>query len=903
MFFGQRLKKIQIHQSTLTRNFMFTTQTLKNIFSIAALSITLYGCNTYNPIENMRCEYQTSPKGVDTPHPRFTWEYRTQENSYENFRQVGYQLYISERKEDLKELAKITPAIDFTKTEASYAVYSGNPILKPETRYYWRVSVSADGRKFCIDSRIASFETGKGNTTNWTAAWITDAFDKNEAPAPMLRKRFTAKNNIEQARLYISAAGYYLFNINGTPVTTSHLNPGFTHYDKRNLYNTYDVTPQIKSGDNVLTAVLGNGFYNEAAPVATWDYEKARWRNRPRMICELHIRYKDGSRQVINSDETWKTTLGAYRQDNIYSGDTYDAQMEVSGWEDARMDDAVYPNAVRVAAPSPLLTSQMMPAIKVERKIAPIAMRNFGDTVYVYDFGINMSGVAQLTVKAEKGTKIELQHGELMKSNGRIEMRNIDFYYKPLPGLAFQTDTYISNGLQQTFTPAFTYHGFRYVEVRADRPVRLTEKSLTALYFHTAVAPAGKFECSNPLLNKIWKAANQSYLSNLMSIPTDCPQREKNGWTADAHVTIDLALLNFDGINFYEKWLDDIIDNQNAEGRISGIIPSSGWGYDDWIGPVWDAAMFIVPMSLYHYYGDTRSIEKLWPVCQKYLDYLASREDKDGTVTYGIGDWVYYKTQTPTDYTTTCYYYLDHLYMARFANLLGKNGTKYAKKAEELKLLIQKKYFDSTKYTYANGSQTAQAVALYIGVVPKAYEQKVADRLAQTIEENNGKLDFGVLGSKTVLRMLSHYGYADLAYRMATQEEAPSWGHWIKQGFTTLAETWVLSPEFRDASVNHVFLGDINAWMYQVLAGINYDEQQPGFKHIIIHPHFVKGLDWVSAEYRSVKGLIKSTWKRKNNQVILNVQIPLNTTATVICGNKRLKLKAGIHQRTFTDDE
>ena len=241
--------------------------------------------------------------------------------------------------------------------------------------------------------------------------------------------------------------------------------------------------------------------------------------------------------------------------------------------------------------------------------------------------------------------------------------------------------------------------------------------------------------------------------------------------------------------------------------------------------------------------------------------------------------------------------------MARFANLLGKDGTKYAKKAEELKLLIQKKYFDSTKYTYANGSQTAQAVALYIGVVPKAYEQKVADRLAQTIEENNGKLDFGVLGSKTVLRMLSRYGYADLAYRMATQEEAPSWGHWIKQGFTTLAETWVLSPEFRDASVNHVFLGDINAWMYQVLAGINYDEQQPGFKHIIIRPHFVKGLDWVSAEYRSVKGLIKSTWKRKNNQVILNVQIPLNTTATVICGNKRLKLKAGIHQRTFTDDE
>ncbi len=203
------------------------------------------------------------------------------------------------------------------------------------------------------------------------------------------------------------------------------------------------------------------------------------------------------------------------------------------------------------------------------------------------------------------------------------------------------------DGKQGTFTPDFTYHGFQYVEVRSDRPVKLTKESLTAQFIHTAVPPVGKFSCSNELLNKIWKAANQSYLSNLMSIPTDCPQREKNGWTADAHITMDLGLLNFDGITFYEKWLDDMIDNQNEEGRISGIIPSSGWGYDDWIGPVWDAAMFIVPMAIYHYYGDTRSIEKLWPVCTKYLAYLAGREDAEGTVTYGIGDWVFHKKHKP----------------------------------------------------------------------------------------------------------------------------------------------------------------------------------------------------------------------------------------------------------------
>ena len=332
---------------------------------------------------------------------------------------------------------------------------------------------------------------------------------------------------------------------------------------------------------------------------------------------------------------------------------------------------------------------------------------------------------------------------------------------------------------------------------------------------------------------------------------------------------------------------------------IAKAVRQLGWGYDDWIGPVWDAAMFIVPMAIYHYYGDTRSIEKLWPVCTKYLAYLAGREDAEGTVTYGIGDWVFHKTQTPTEFTTTCYYYLDNLYMAKFAELIGKDGSSYAKKAEELKLLINHKYFDTSKAIYANGSQAAQGVALYLGIVPKEYEQQVADNLSTMIKANKNLLDFGVLGSKTVLRMLSKYGYADLAYQMAAQEEAPSWGNWIKQGFTTLAETWILSPEFRDASVNHMFLGDINAWMYNILAGINYDEQKPGFKHILIQPHFVKGLDWVKAEYKSVNGIIRSEWERKGEQVILKVTIPVNTNATVEYNGKKIDLRSGKHQLTF----
>lgn len=867
---------------------------------LALLGLLVWACNSDNiDIENMRCEYQAAPIGVDSPAPRFTWNYTTSNEDGTEFSQNSYQLCIATREQDLGNSSENSWQSDTIYSGIPYAIYQGAKKLKPRTRYYWQVTAWDKTGYHKITSPISSFETAQINQSDWTGVWITDNHDKDYPSAPMLRKSFTTQEKIQQARLYVSAAAYYKMTLNGQPVTSSHLNPGFTHYDKRNLYNTYDVTSLLHTGENVLSAVLGNGFYNEAAPVATWSYEQARWRNRPRMICEMHISYTNGEEQIITSDSSWKTATGPYAQNNIYSGDTYDARLAIAGWNKPDFDDSKWTNAIQVDAPSPLLISQNMPAIATEQFISPVNMRSFGDTVYVYDFGVNMSGVCTLSINGEKGTKVDLQHGELLKDNGRLEMRNLDIYYKPLPGLAFQTDTYILDGEQGTFTPNFTYHGFQYVEVRSDRPVKLTKESLTAQFIHTAVPPAGNFSCSNELLNKIWKAANQSYLSNLMSIPTDCPQREKNGWTADAHITMDLGLLNFDGITFYEKWLDDMVDNQNEEGRISGIIPSSGWGYDDWIGPVWDAAMFIVPMSIYHYYGDTRSIEKIWPVCVKYLDYLAGREDTEGTVTYGIGDWVFYQTQTPTAFTTTCYYYLDHLYMAKFAELIGKDGSRYAKKAEELKALINQKYFDQSKAIYANGSQAAQGVALYLGIVPKEYEQQVADNLSMMIKANNNLLDFGVLGSKTVLRMLSKYGYADLAYQMAAQEEAPSWGNWIKQGFTTLGETWILSPEFRDASVNHMFLGDVNAWMYNVLAGINYDEQEPGFKHILIQPHFVKGLDWVKAEYKSVNGIIRSEWERKGEQVILNVTIPVNTNATVECNGKKIDLGSGKHQLTF----
>lgn len=867
------------------------------------LVLVVQSCRTKNvKIDNLRCEYMHNPKGIDAATPRFTWNYETA--SGHDFKQGSIQLLVSKSPDALSDKASDNVwRSEVVSTGESFITTDSGCRLEPSTTYYWKVIAWDKESKEEIISPIAQFETAFMQSSDWQAKWISDNEAIDNPRAPMLRKSFEANSNkqIEKAGLYISAAGYYDISINGNPADTSvFLAPGYTHYDKRNLYNTYDVTLLLQSGKNAITCILGNGFYNAFAPVATWSFEQARWRNRASMICELHITYTDNTKDVIVSDSTWKVSpSGPYTQNNIYSGDIYDANKEIDGWDKPAFNDSAWPQAKIMKAPSERLVAETEPVIRKVKDIQPVSVKSFGDTVFVYDFGVNMTGVCQLKVEGEKNTRIEMQYGELLRPDGHIEMRNLDIYYKPLPGLAFQTDVLILDGKEHVFTPKFSYKGFQYVEVRSDRPIKLDKTNITALNFHSDLKKTGHFSCSNDLLNRIWEAANRSYLSNIMSIPTDCPQREKNGWTADAHITMDLGLLNFDGIRFYEKWIEDLTDNQTPEGRISGIIPSSGWGYDDWIGPVWDAAMFIVPMALYDYYGDKQSISRVYDTCQKYLAYLAAREDKDGCVTYGIGDWVPYKTQTPTEYTTSCYYYLDNLYMSKFADILGRDGSAYKEKADRLKQLINKKYFDSQKNIYANGSQTSLAVALYLGIVPDGLEQDVADNLYRIVKGNNGYLDFGVLGSKTVLRMLSKYGYADMAYQMASKEDEPSWGAWIKKGFNTMPETWTLSPEFRDASINHMFLEDINAWMYNVLAGINYDLDSPGFKHILIRPHFVEGLDWVKGEYNSIKGLIRSEWKREGSKVRLEVEIPINTTATIEVMDKKISVEGGKHTFKF----
>jgi alpha-L-rhamnosidase len=843
------------------------------------------GCNRAKPETgptDLRVEYLTDPIGIGAPAPRFTWSYKDGGEKPATF--LRHELKVGVSPASLKRYEEGTP-------------------LQPHTLYYW-TATGWDDRGIPHTSDMACFETAKFSASDWLAAWITDSYDRDYEPAPLFRKKITLDKEVDKARLYIAAAGYYEVFINDLRTGEHYLDPGYTHFDKRILYVTHDITRQLVRGDNIIAAVLGNGWYNEQS-VAVWNFHKARWRNRPRMMCELRVTYKDGTVDTFGTDESWKTATGPYLYNNLYSGDIYDARLD-KGWKTLPYDDSAWQPAKLTQPPAPLMAAQQTPGISITGYSPPDTVRKFSRSLYVFSFPQNIAGLCRLQIKGAAGTKVTLRYGELLKENGRLEQGNIDVYYHPVkPYEAFQTDVYYLAGDKdgEVFMPSFTYHGFQHVEVETSEPVELNKESLTACFIHTNLEPAGSFSCSDELLNRIWNATMLAYRSNIHSIPTDCPQREKNGWTADAHVAADLGLLGFDGITFYEKWMNDFIDNQRPEGDISGIIPSSDWGYGEWPGPVWDAALFIIPNALYNYYADAQCIQNLYPTMERYLSYLQTKEKEGGYLSFGLGDWVYWKAVTNNEYTSTTYYYMDYTLMARFAELTGRDPAPYRQKAARLKELINARFFNAAAHTYAEGTQTAQALALYAGIVPPGREEAVAARLQEAVSASHHFLDFGLLGSKTVLPMLARYGYMEDAMKMALKTDAPSWGYWVKtKGYATLAETWTLSPEFRDASLNHVFMGDVSAWMMNQLAGINYDEQKPGFRNIRITPHFVNELEWAEARYRSVNGPVCSRWERDaEGKVTLEVRIPVNCTADILVNGVKQSVGAGLHTFTYNN--
>lgn len=862
----------------------------QNTLLILVFSLFFYSLNAqeFESKVALKCEYLTEPIGIDNLRPRLIW---TVDDPSAFTPGTNFSVIVSDSSG--KEIWKSAQLGE----SKNMVVYEGKP-LEPFTRYEW--ALVATHNSYTYPKEFSSFfETGMLQPQHWKGAWISDNIDVDLKPAPYFRKTFATAKYIKSARAYIAAAGLYELSINGNRIGDHRLDPMYTRFDRRNLYVTYDVTKELISGNNTIGVLLGNGWYNHQS-TAVWYFDKAPWRNRPTFCMDLRITYTDGSVETISTDKSWKTHLSPVIFNSIYTAEHYDSRLEIAGWNKNGFNDSAWKPSLERAAPSPKIVAQAMVPISDVKKIPAKELKKFNDTNYVFKLGQNISGVSELTVSGERGTVIQLIHSEKIHPNGHSDLSNIDVHYRPTDDSdPFQTDIFILNGTgTEIFKPRFNYKGFQYVEVKSSKPIHLTKSSISGYFMHSAVPPVGSIKTSNELINKIWDATNNAYLSNLFGYPTDCPQREKNGWTGDAIIALETGLYNFDGITVYEKWLADHRDEQQPNGVLPAIIPTSGWGYQWANGPDWTSTIAMIPWKLYEFYGDLKPLEDNYTNIKAYVDHINDRYP-EGLTTWGLGDWVPVKSKSPVELTSSVYYYADVLILAKAAALLQreKDAANYSALAEKIKTAVNQKYLNTKTGIYGSGLQTELSVPVYWGVVPEDMKAKVVANLANKVQQDGVQLDVGVLGAKAVLNVLSENGYADLAYQLASRKKYPSWGWWIENGATTLYENWKVDAK-NDASLNHIMFGDIGAWFYKALAGIFPDENSPGFKNILLKPNFVEALSEFDASYNSVRGPIKSSWKKKGPVTEYTAGIPFgsNGVFTVPKGWKLEKGAKSLHE-------
>lgn len=875
-----------------------------NKFRFPFLLVVSYYCMTViayavGPVE-LKTEHLVNPIGIDNPTPRMTWKI---DDPRQGALQYAYKVIIGT--DSLKVTSGEGSTWDSGKhySDCQLITYEGSP-LDPFTKYFWRVT-TWDAEENEYSSTPQSFETGMMEISNWQGNWISDGRDIDYGPAPYFRKQFNASKEVVSARVYLAVAGLYELYVNGERIGQQRLDPMYTRFDRRNLYVTHDVTDQLKKGNNAIGVILGNGWYNHQS-IAVWDFHNAPWRNRPAFCLDLHITYADGSTETIPTNLSWKKSDSPVIFNSIYTAEHFDARLEQHGWSEPDFDDDKWQGVSLRSAPSDNITPQQIQPIRNVKTIAAQSIRKVDEKTYVYDFGQNMSGVTKIKVSGEEGTEVRIMHGERLNDNGRIDLSNIDVYYRgDKQKDPFQTDILILSGKgEDEFMARFNYKGFRYVEVTSTNPIALEKENVTAYFMHSDVPPIGKISTSNDLINRLWWATNNAYLSNLMGYPTDCPQREKNGWTGDGHFAIETALYNFDGITVYEKWLADHRDEQQPNGVLPDIIPTGGWGYGAHNGLDWTSTIAIIPWEIYKFYGDSKLLADCYENIKRYVDYV-DRTSPEGLTSWGRGDWVPVKSTSNLELTSSVYFYVDTKILAEASKLFGheKNYVYYSALAEKIKAAINNKYLDPETGIYATGTQTELSVPLQWKVVPEEIIPLVAQNLAKKVEEAGFHLDVGVLGAKAILNALSENGYPHVAYKVAVQDSFPSWGWWIVNGATTLLENWDLNAT-RDISDNHMMFGEIGAWFFKGLGGIYPDVAQPGFKHIILRPHFEKNLDQFDAQFQSPLGLVQSNWKWNKKRVNYSVVIPPNSSATLylpdyIEGEKIVKLTAGSHSFTF----
>lgn len=720
-------------------------------------------------------------------------------------------------------------------------------------------------------------------------------------PPPVFRREFELGKPIRRATVYVCGLGHYELRLNSQRVGDHVIDPGWTDYRDTCLYSTYDVTRQLQRGANAFGVMLGNGMYN----VVGGRYVKFRGSfGPPKLILHLHVEHADGTTTLIGTDEQWSTTSGPITFSCVYGGEDYDARREMPGWDRPGFNDRAWKPAQIVEGPGGMLRAQAAPPIKVIEEFTPVKITEPKAGSFVYDLGQNVSGWPELTVRGLAGATVKMIPGELLTDTGLVSQRSsggpVSFSY-----------TLRGNGVE-TWSPRFSYYGFRYVQVegaqavgasipagevqrpgprnalaklpatQAPRPLELKSQ-----WLHSSAEVVGDFECSNPLINQIHKLILAAIRCNLQSVLTDCPHREKLGWLEVSHLLGRGIMFNFRTPTFYAKVSQDMRESQLENGLVPDIAPEytvfSG-GFRD--SPEWGSAVAFNPWQVEQFYSDASLLERHYDVMARYVEYLGRRATNH-IVAHGLGDWYDIGPRDPGPsqltafgLTATAIYYGDLVIVAETARRLGKleEATRYEKLAAAVRAAFNARFFNSDTGQYDTGSQTAQAMPLVLGLVEHAHRDTVLASLVRSIESNGNRVTAGDVGFMYVVRALTDAGRSDVLYELVTQTDGPGYADQLRKGATTLTEAWDANP---NSSHNHCMLGHAEEWFYSGLAGIRPDPSAPGFKRSIIRPAVVGDLTWVKAHHDSPYGRIASAWKRDKSRFTLEVDVPSNTTATI----------------------
>jgi alpha-L-rhamnosidase len=849
----------------------------------------------------LKCEYRVDPVGIDERAPRLSW---TLESDGRGQTQSAYRILVAGSEEDLEAQENLLWDSGRVESGRTIGVEYEGEALRSGSHCVWKVRVWDGAGNPSPYSGPAVFEIGLLERSDWKGAWISagkgpagdmeppsgeeyDDLANGLAPSPYLRKECSLHKSVRRARLYATARGVYELYVNGNRVGDDVLAPGWTDYDRRVQYQTYDVTPLLAEGQNALGAVLGDGWF---AGFVGFDpkHRGALYGPRPQILTQLDVEYEDGTTESLATDGSWRCSTGPILFSDLLMGESYDARREMPGWAKPGFDDSEWYGVEPEEIGDTKLGAQPDEGVRIIEELEAKAVTEPESGRYVFDLGKNMVGWVRLDVEGEAGTKVNLRHAEVLNPDGTIYTENLRS--------ARQADTYILKGEgEEVYEPRFTFHGFRYVEVTG-YPGEPPLDAVTGRVVHSATPPVGSFECSSPLVNKLQENIVWGQRGNFLSVPTDCPQRdERLGWTGDAQVFVRTAAFNMDVAAFFEKWMADVEDAQSPEGAFPDVAPLlSGSGLIDlrWGAPAWGDAGVIVPWTIYRTYDDTRIVERHYSAMARWMEYLYEanpdliRKNRMGN---NYGDWLSPKGDlTPKDLLATAYWAYDAKLMAEMAGATGRNDD--AREYRDLNENIRAAFEEA--YVAADGrikgdTQTGYLLALHMELLPEDLRSSAAEHLVRTIEREDWHLTTGFAGVGYLCPVLTEAGYTDVAYRLLENETYPSWGYTVKNGATTIWERWdgwteqngFQSPNMN--SFNHYSLGSVGEWLYRYVAGIDLDPDGVGYERILIRPRPGGSLTHARADYDSVRGRISSSWKIEDGRFVLQVLIPPNTRATV----------------------